>query len=68
VFCKHVLFPYIQRIFREQRHCPVVSDGWRVAEMVVVFICERGLTYQQRCQKILQSTTASTVNKHGVKK
>jgi hypothetical protein len=66
VFRKDVLFPYIQRIFREQGHCRVVSDGWRVAEMAVVFICERGLTYQQRCQKNLQSsTTASTVNKRG---
>lgn len=45
VFRKNVLFPYIERKFREQGQCRVVSDGWRVGEISVVFICERGLTY-----------------------
>jgi hypothetical protein len=63
VFRMDVLFPYIQRIFREQGHCQVVSHGWKVSEMAVVFICERGKIYQQKCQKNLQSITTSKVSK-----
>ena len=47
-FRSKVLYPYIQNIFIDHGQCRIVAKGWEADQNYVVFVCERGLTYQKK--------------------
>ena len=47
-FCSTVLYPYMQNIFIDHSQCRIVVKGWEKDRNGVTFVCEQGLTYQNK--------------------